>query len=138
MDNNQHDSEMIGLHNPTNGRSCVQHDCCRRYLMVGELVRFKREVLQVDYGPPGDPEPDFWYETVMKVIIVCDGVESCHVGFLPRHVVAPAQEVNFLHGKFAQVLELYDNDEVGHMRKNKSICNPGMAAYRLLDDVLEA
>jgi hypothetical protein len=28
------------------------------------------------------------------------------VGFLPRHVVARAQEVNRLHGKFAQVLEL--------------------------------
>jgi hypothetical protein len=138
MDNNQHDSEMIGLHNPANGRSCVQHDCCGRYLMVGELVRFKREVIRVDYGPPGDPEPDFWYETVMKVVIVRDGVESCHVGFLPCHVVARAQEVNRLHGKFAQVLELYDNKEVGHVRKNKSDRNHGMASYCLLDEVLEA
>jgi hypothetical protein len=129
---------MIGLHNPANGRSCVQHDCCGRYLMVEELVRFKREVFWVDYGPLGDPEPDFWYETVMKVVVVRDGVESCHVGFLPRHVVAPAQEVNCLYGKFAQVLELYDNDEVGCVRKNKSICNHGMASYHLLDDVLEA
>jgi hypothetical protein len=22
---------------------------------------FKREGIRVDYGPPGDPEPDFWY-----------------------------------------------------------------------------
>jgi hypothetical protein len=138
MDNNQHDGEMIGLHNPANGCSCVQHDCCGRYLMVGELVRFKREVIRVDYGPPGDPEPDFRYETVMKVVIVRDGVESCHVSFLPCHVVAHAQEVNRLHGKFAQVLELYDNDEVGRVRKNKSVRNHGMASYSLLDDVLEA
>jgi hypothetical protein len=60
------------------------------------------------------------------------------VGFLPRHVVARAQEVNRLHGKFAQVLELYDNEEVGRVRKNKSDRNHGMASYRLLDDVLEA
>jgi hypothetical protein len=106
--------------------------------MVGELVRFKRELIRVDYGPPGDPEPDFWYETVMKVVVVRDGVESCYVGFLPHHVVAHAQEVNPLHGKFAQVLELYDNDEVDHVRKNKSIHNHGMASYHLLDDVLEA
>jgi hypothetical protein len=138
MDDNQHDGEMIGLHNPANGRSGVQHDWCGKYLMVGELVRFKREVIQVDYGPPGDPEPDFWYETVMKVIVVRDGVEFYHVGFLPCHVVARAQEVNCLHGKFAQVLELYDNDKVGHVRKSKCICNHGMASYRLLDDVLEA
>jgi len=49
--------------------------------MVGELVRFKRELIRVDYGPPGDPEPVFWYETVMKVVVVCDGIESCHVSF---------------------------------------------------------
>ena len=46
--------------------------------------------------------------------------------------------VNRLHGKFAQVLELYDNEEVGRVRKIKSDCNHGMASYRLLDDVLEA
>jgi len=121
MDNNQHDGELMGLHNPANGCNCVQHDCCGRYLMVGEVVRFKREVIWVEYGPPGDPEPDFRYETVMKVIIVHDGVECCHVGFLPCHVVAHAQEVNRHHGKFAQVLELYDNDEVVRVRKNKSV-----------------
>jgi len=54
----------------------------------------------------------------MKVVVVRDGVESCQVGFLPRHVVARAQEVNRLHGKFAQVLELYDNQEVERVRKN--------------------
>jgi len=99
MDDNQHDGEMIGLHNPANGRSCVQHDCCGKYVMVGELVWFKREVIWVDYGPPGVPEPDFWYEMVMKVVAFCDGVKSCHVGFLPFLVVAHAQEVNHIHGK---------------------------------------
>jgi len=49
--------------------------------MVGELVRLKREVIWVDYGPPGDPEHDFRYEMVMKVVVVCDGIESCHVSF---------------------------------------------------------
>jgi len=43
---------------------------------------------------------------VMKVVAIHDGMESCHVGFLPWHVVAFVQEVNCLHGKFAQVLEL--------------------------------
>jgi hypothetical protein len=66
---------------------------------------------------------------VMKVVAVCDGVKSCHVGFLPHHVVACVQEVNCLHGKAAQVLELNGNDKVGHVRKNKSICNHGMASY---------
>jgi hypothetical protein len=34
-------------------------------------------------------------------------------------------------------LELYDNDEVGLVTKNKRIRNHGMASYCLLDDVLK-
>jgi hypothetical protein len=44
---------------------------------------------------------------VMKVVVIRDGTESCHVAFLPCHVVAWAHEVIRLDGKFAQVLELY-------------------------------
>lgn len=137
LDDNQHDGEMVGLHNPANGRSCVAHECCGRHLVVGDLVRFKREILRIDYAGPGAAEPNFRYETVLKVVVIRDGVESCHVGFLPRHVVARSQEVNRLHGKFAQVLELYDDDDdVAHVRKKKSIRNHGMASYRLVEHIL--
>jgi len=130
LDDNQHDGEMVGLHNPANGRSCVAHECCGRHLVVGDLVRFKREILRIDYAGPGAAEPNFRYETVLKVVVIRDGVESCHVGFLPRHVVARSQEVNRLHGKFAQVLELYDDDDdVAHVRKKKSIRNHGMELW---------
>ncbi len=74
---------------------------------------------------------------VIKVVAIHDGVEPCHVGFLPRHIIAHAQQVNCLHRKFAQVLEQYDNNEVGLVRKNMSICNHGTASYNLLDDGLE-
>jgi hypothetical protein len=70
------------------------------------------------------------------VVVFRDGVESCHVGFLPRHVVARSQEVNRLHGKFAQVLELYNGDEVAHVWKRKSVRNHGMASYHLIEHVL--
>jgi hypothetical protein len=42
----------------------------------------------MEYAVAGDPEPDFRYETVMKVVVIRDGTESCHVAFLPCHVVA--------------------------------------------------
>jgi hypothetical protein len=83
MGDNQHDGEIVGLHNPANGRSCNQHDCCGMCLQPGNLVRFKREVIQVVYGDANDPEPDYRYETVIKVVVIRDGTESCHVGFLP-------------------------------------------------------
>jgi hypothetical protein len=104
--------------------------------VVGDLVRFKREIMRIDYAGPGAAEPNFWYEMVLKVVVIRDGVESCHVGFLPRHVVAQLQEVNHLHGKFAQVLELYNDDDVAHVQKKKSIRNHGMASYCLIEPVL--
>jgi len=42
MDDNQHDGELIGLHNPANGRSCHQHECCGRHVRIGYLIKFKR------------------------------------------------------------------------------------------------
>ncbi len=103
---------------------------------MGDLVRFKREVTWIDYACPGDPEPIFRHETVMKVIVIRDGVESCHVGFLPRHVVAWAHDVNRLDGKFVQVLALYEDEDAGQVRKKKSARNHGMTSYRLIEEVL--
>jgi len=59
MDDNQHDGELIGLHNPANGRSYHQHECCGCHVRIGDLIRFKREVICVEYAVAGDPEPDF-------------------------------------------------------------------------------
>jgi hypothetical protein len=88
MDDNHHDGELIGLHNPANGRSCHQHECCGCHVKIGDQIRFKRKVIRVEYAVAGDPEPDFRYEMVMKVMVIRDGTESCHVAFLPHHVVA--------------------------------------------------
>jgi hypothetical protein len=136
LDDNQHDGEMVGLHNPANKRSCVVHECCGRHLAVGDLVQFKREIMRIDYGGPGAAEPNFRYETMLKVVVIWDGKESCHVGFLSRHVIARSQEVNHLHGKFAQVLELYNDDEVAHVWRRRSVRNHGMALYCLIEHVL--
>jgi len=94
MDDNQHDGELKGLNNPTNGRSFHQHECCGCHVRIEDLIRFKCEVMRVECAVAGDPEPDFWNETAMKVVFIRDGTESCHVAFLPQHVVARAHEVN--------------------------------------------
>jgi hypothetical protein len=91
----------------------------------------------MEYAVAGDPEPDFRYQTVIKVVVIRDGTESCNAAFLPRHVVARAQEVIRLDGKFAQVLELYEDDGAGPTRNAKSRRNHGMASYHLLDGIPE-
>jgi len=42
------DGEMVGLSMGTNGRSCVQHGMCGDHLKVGDLVRFKKCVVEID------------------------------------------------------------------------------------------
>jgi hypothetical protein len=108
-------------------------------VMPGNIVWFKREVMEVVYQVPGDPEPDddAQIETVIKAVLVLDGTEHCTIGFLPRHVAARPEEAAQLHGKFAQIIELYEETPVGQMRHNKSIRCHGIASYILLDNVPE-
>jgi hypothetical protein len=73
----------------------------------------------------------------MTVAVIRDGTESCHVAFLPRCVVAQAHKVNCLDGKFAQVLELYDDDGAGPTQNAKICRNHGMASYHLLNGIPE-
>jgi len=130
----EHDDEIVGLLSPDNGRSCVMHDCCGQHLVVGNVVRFKREMQEIVYNTPADPEPDVRIEPVIKVVLILDGTEQCHVGFLPRHVAARREGAR-LHSKFAQIIELYEDTPEGYMKNNKSKRNHGMASYVLLDNI---
>ena len=72
---------------------------------------------------------------MIKEVLVLDGTELCTIGFLPRHVAARPEEAAQLHGKFAQIIELYEETPVGRMRHNKSIMCRGIVSYILLDNV---
>jgi hypothetical protein len=74
-DNQQHDGEIVGLNSPENGCSCVMHGCCGWHVVAGHVVRFKREMQEVVYHTPGDPEPDVRIEPVIKVVLILDGTE---------------------------------------------------------------
>ena len=63
-------------------------------------------------------------ETVLKAVLIVDGQETCHVGFLQR-----------LSGKFAQVLELYDDLEESKHKRTKSVRNQGMASFILMENI---
>jgi hypothetical protein len=135
QEDQEHDGEIIRLHSPDNGRLCTQHACCSHHVVPGNIVRFKREVMEVVYQVQRDPEPDARIETVIKAVLVLDGTECRTIRFLPSHVAARPEEAAQLHGKFAQIIELYDETPVGQMRHNKSITCRGIVSYILLDNV---
>ena len=133
------DGEIVGLFSPTHGRSCERHQVCGRSVSVGSLLKIKREVLMVDedLGVEGDENGPARLvpETVLKAVLIVDGQETCHVGFLPRHIALRPTEVERLSGKFAQVLELYDDLEESKHKRTKSVRNQGMASFILMENI---
>ena len=72
-------------------------------------------------------------ETKMKVVKIRDGTESCHVGFLPRHILHGSRKEKF-ENQFGQVLELYkESNDMTKQRKNARLF--GVASVRLLGDI---
>jgi hypothetical protein len=135
------DGEIVGLFSPTHGRSCERHQVCGRQVAVGSIVKIKREVLMVDedLGVEGEENAPVRLvpETVLKAVLIADGQESCHVGFLPRHIALCPMEVERLSGKFAQVLELYDDVDDSKHKRTKSVRNQGMASFILMENIQE-
>jgi hypothetical protein len=70
------DGEIFGLDGEEGGLYYDIHDVCGNHLAVGDLVKFK-----VTMSLVGEKE-----KVVIKVIKIRDGNETCHVGFLPRHI----------------------------------------------------
>jgi hypothetical protein len=99
------------------------------YVLPGDLIHLKREVMEVINEQECDPEPDAKLETVVKAVVIHDGDEACTLGFLPCHVACQPQEAAHLHRKFSQILELYADDPEDCVRVNKSRRNHGVASF---------
>ena len=68
---------IVGITASSNGRSFEEHQVYGSVLKLDSLVRF-REVQIIVKGKE---------ETALVVYWITDGVDHCHVGFLPRHMV---------------------------------------------------
>ena len=129
-----HNSEIVGIYASSSGRACNLYECCIHDIQPGNIVRFKEEVAEITYAAQGRP-PQVWVEYVMKVILIKDGTKSCHVGFLPKHVLSCPQEVLRLNRKVVQIIDLYEHSDKGLARSMNSIRNSGMVSYWIFDDI---
>ena len=125
--NSRQDGELLGLNASRNGRSCEQHECYRKAVKAkNDVIRFMLAVVEGVLGKP--------MEMIKAGVLIKDSTELCTVGFLGREVAAlPSQRSKYID-KFAQVLELYDDNENSMMRK-KSKRNARMASFRLMEDI---
>jgi hypothetical protein len=84
------------------------------------LIMFKLMVIEVD----GEEE---------EAIKIRDGMESCHVGFLPRHFIHGRRKEAVVN-KCGHVLDLYnDSNDMTNQMKNIRLFS--VASLHLLDDI---
>jgi hypothetical protein len=100
--------EIVGLEEGSSGRSCERHAVCGSVVENNTVVRFRRmQVLD---------EEDDVEEAAIAAFWISDGIDSCRVGYLPRHCLKHWKQYE---GKLAQVIDLYkDSDSPSKRRKN--------------------
>jgi hypothetical protein len=64
--------EICGLNESSNGRNCIDHICCGENVVINDVLRLKKCVVDVDGG----------FEEAIKLVKIAGGSETCMVGFL--------------------------------------------------------
>jgi hypothetical protein len=90
--------EVVGIGESQRGRSCNKHRVCRSQLREGSYVCFRK----TQFAWRGGDEED-----VLEVFHLINGIMGCKVGYLPKHLAAPADRYNSL---CARIVEIYSND----------------------------
>ncbi len=106
-------------------RSCEEHpNNCGKVLAGNMVVRLRNVQIMVEERK----------ETARVAYWVSDGIECCHDGFLPRHMVKHAVRYD---GVLAQVTHVFSDDptcsnsaEHHIFHKNKGCCLAAIIAWR--------
>lgn len=58
--------DVVGCDEGTNGRSCISHEICGKYVQTGDILVFRWEAVPTDAG----------IEEVIKVFVIRDGSQE--------------------------------------------------------------
>ncbi len=98
--------DVVGTAGTDCGRSCKEHACCGDILENDILVKLLREqILVLDAIARGGKMKE---ETAITVNWVSDGIDCCHIGFLPRAFV---MQGSIWDGVLCQVVEVFQKDD---------------------------
>ncbi len=108
--------KIVGMTVGCQGRSCEEHDICGKVLKEDLVVHLRKLQLMVEGKE----------ETVIAAIQVTNGVDRCHCGFVPRHMVKHAARYDWALAQVTHVLsddpETCDLAERHIFHKNKGFC----------------
>jgi hypothetical protein len=106
--------DIVGIEEPSRGRSCELHDVCGINLILDCVVRIRKVQIVND---------DSREETALAAYWVTDGVDLCRVGFLPRQFIKDADKFD---GKLAQITEFLGYSDLTSDRRlshrNRGMC----------------
>ena len=112
--------DIVGTEQPGNGRSYKEHAICGSVLEEDSVVRIRHVQVTV-HGLEKPALTCFW---------VSNGIDQCHVGFLPRNLVKHWQS---FEGRLAQVVEVYSRDSDSTQKKRKYHHDSGCCKAVLID-----
>ena len=98
--------DIVGTLAGDRGRHCEEHKVCSVVVKEDVVVRFRKVQIINQHGDE---------ETAIAVYWVTDNIDRCRVGFLPRHLIREADELN---GALGQVQEVYSAYDESKMRRN--------------------
>ena len=108
--------EIVGMAASCWGRLCKEHEICDNVLKEDMVVRL-RKLLSMVEGKE---------ETAIAAIWVTDGVDCCHVGFVPCHMVKHTAQYTGVLAQVTRVLsddaETCDSAKRHLFHKNKGFC----------------
>ncbi len=114
--------DIVGTETNENGRSCHAHEVCGAQLVPGSKVRIRREMY---ISPTTGDEED-----CLVAYLVGDGVMTCKVGYLPRHLaICRADDYNWM---YARVVEVYSPRSVNITKRQKCHRNLGCCVAKIL------
>lgn len=121
--NNCRDGEIVGLHINNHGRSCDDHNTCGNHVSVGDIVILRLSTVIFNEDTAEEEE-------CFKAIKIDDGLETCTIGFLPRHFVYGPRKDDF-NGKYCKVLELY-KDSTESVKTRKNLRLNGVCSFKFI------
>ncbi len=116
--------KIVGMEVGDWGRSCEEHpNNCGKVLAEDVVVYLWKVQIQVEG----------WEKTVIAEYWVTDGINRCHVGFFPHHMVKQAGRYD---GALAQVTRVFNADptccntmECRSFHKNRGCCHAAIIAW---------
>ena len=75
--------EIVGITAKDQGHSCKEHSCCGEVIHQEDLLVCLRKVRVMWPSKDGGPGKEV---DAITVYWVTDGVNHCHIGFLPHHM----------------------------------------------------